>query len=649
MKHGFVKVAAATPALRVADPVANAAACAAMTVEAAASGVSLMIFPELCFTGYTCGDLFLHDHLIKGALDALRAYLVATADSDIVSVVGLPIAHADKLYNCAAVCQGGVLLGLVPKTYLPNHSEFNEVRYFASTPEANLTYEFDGSYVQLGARQIFVSTTLPDFRFAVEICEDLLVATPPSTAAAMAGATVIGHLSASPAVVGKSAYRHTMVQSQSARTLTGYIYAGAGEGESSTDGVMSGQAFIYENGRLLAERPDFSDPGYCITEIDVADMTRERRRLNTFSNKNVGEYTEVYFSQTLTDTALTRPVPANPFLPDDPADLPFHCREILSIQTAALKQRVTAAYAGKLVLGISGGLDSTLSLLVSVRAMDALHRPRTDVIAVTMPGFGTTGRTKNNATVLCEELGVDFRCVSIHDAVTQHFKDIGHDPSVRDVTYENAQARERTQVLMDIANDEGGMVIGTGDMSELALGWATYNGDHMSMYDVNGGVPKTVIRHVVAYAASLARADGNTALADALMDVVNTPVSPELLPADSDGNIAQKTEDLVGPYELHDFFLYHAIRHGATPDKLYRLAVYALGDQYSKATILHWLEVFHRRFFTQQFKRSCLSDGPAVYEVSLSPRAGWHMPSDAASRLWMAEIAALKADLAEGE
>ncbi len=642
MKHGFVKVAAATPTIRVADPAYNAAACAAMTGEAVAAGASLVVFPELCLTGYTCGDLFLHDHLLKGALDALRAYLAATADSDIVSVVGVPIAHADKLYNCAAVCQSGMLLGLVPKTHLPNYAEFSEARHFTPAPEANLTYEFDGGYVQMGTRQLFVSTTLPDFRLAVEICEDILVAIPPSTYAAMAGATVICNLSASPASVGKGNYRHVMIQSQSSRTLSGYIYVNAGEGESTTDVVMSGHSVIYENGKLLAESPAFGAPGLCITEIDVSDMARERRRVNTFSNRNAGEYTEVYFAQTMTETALTRLVPPNPFLPADPTDMASRCEEILAIQSAGLKQRVTVACAKKLVLGISGGLDSTLALLVMVRAMDALKRPRTDIIAVTMPGFGTTGRTKNNATMLCEELGVDLRTIGIHEAVNQHFKDIGHDPAVHDVTYENAQARERTQVLMDIANEVGGMVIGTGDMSELALGWATYNGDHMSMYGVNAGVPKTMVRHLVAHCALAALAQGRSALADALNDVVDTPVSPELLPADDKGNIAQKTEDLVGPYELHDFFLYHIIRHGTTPDKLYRLAVYALGDKYDKNAILHWMEVFHRRFFSQQFKRSCLPDGPSVGSVGLSPRSGWRMPSDALSALWVDEIAALK-------
>lgn len=649
MKNGFVKVAAATPVVRVADPAANAAACAAMTAEAAAAGVALVVFPELCLTGYTCGDLFLHDQLQKGALDALRTFLAATADSDIVSVVGLPVAHADKLYNCAAVCQGGMLLGLVPKTHLPNYAEFDEMRYFAPAPKDNLTYDLDGSFIQLGTRQIFVSETLPDLRVAVELCEDVLTAIPPSTYAAMAGATVICNLSASPASVSKGDYRHVMIRSQSARTVAGYVYAGAGIGESTTDGVMSGHSLIYENGHCLAERTSLSRPGLCISEIDVSDMICERRRINTFDNRHAGEYTEVYFTQTVTDTVLTRPVPANPFLPADPADLAARCEEILAIQSAGLQQRVTAAYAKKLVLGISGGLDSTLALLVMARVMDALQRPRTDIIAVTMPGFGTTGRTKNNATVLCEELGVDFRCVSIHDAVNQHFKDVGHDPSVHDVTYENAQARERTQVLMDIANDVGGMVIGTGDMSELALGWATYNGDHMSMYGVNGGVPKTMVRHLVAHAADEARHDGMEALANALDDVVNTPVSPELLPADDGGNITQKTEDLVGPYELHDFFLYHVIRHGTPPEKLYRLAVYALGDKYDSATILHWMEVFHRRFFSQQFKRSCLPDGPAVGSVSLSPRTGWHMPSDAAARLWLAEIQAIKATLTQGD
>ena len=642
MKNGFIKVAAITPQIHVADPRHNAEVCASLVYRAEEQGATLAVFPELCLTGYTCGDLFTSRKLLDSALEGLRLFLAMTAESETVSVVGLPVAHADKIYNCAAVCQGGLLLGLVPKTYLPNYAEGQELRYFAPAPDANLTYELDGSFVQMGTKQIFVSTTVPDLRFGVEICEDLYAPIPPSTYAAMAGATVICNLSASIEIVGKAAFRRASVLAQSARTCTGYVFANSGMGESTTDAVYAGHAMIAECGRLLCESKPFCDDGMCISEIDTELITSERRRINTFENKGAGEYTEVYFSHTLIDTELTRQVDPAPFVPADPAARAARCEEILKVQAAGLAQRMTAARSGKLVIGISGGLDSTLALMVMIRALDMLGRPHSDAIAVTMPGFGTTGRTKRNATVLCEELGVDFRCVSIHDVVNQHFRDIGHDPAVHDVTYENAQARERTQVLMDIANQVGGLVVGTGDLSELALGWATYNGDHMSMYSVNGGVPKTLVRHLVAHCADVARAEGAEKLAVSLADVVNTPVSPELLPADDKGEIAQKTEDLVGPYELHDFFLYHTLRYGETPDKIFRLARYAFAGKYDDGTLLHWLETFTRRFFNQQFKRSCLPDGPAVGTVSLSPRAGWRMPSDASSAMWLAEIDQLK-------
>lgn len=642
MKNGFIKVAAITPHIRVSDPVYNAAECARLACLAAEKGATVAVFPELSLTGYTCGDLFTHRKLLDGALDALRAFIAATAEYEMVSIVGLPVSHADKIYNCAAVCAGGMLLGLVPKTHLPNYAEGHELRYFTPAPDANLTYELDGSFVQMGTKQIFVSTTVPDLRFGVEICEDLYTPIPPSTHAAMAGATVIFNLSASIEIVGKAAFRRDSVVGQSARTCTGYVFVNSGKGESTTDAVYAGHAMIAENGRLLSECKPFSGDEMCISEIDTELLVHERRRINTFENKGAGEYTEVYFSHAFMDTELTRAVDPSPFVPADAMERATRCEEILNIQAAGLAQRMTAAYAKKLVVGISGGLDSTLALLVMIRALDLLGRPHSDIIAVTMPGFGTTGRTKHNATVLCEEMGVDFRSVSIHDAVNQHFRDIGHDPAVCDVTYENAQARERTQVLMDIANEVGGLVVGTGDLSELALGWATYNGDHMSMYGVNGGVPKTLVRHLVAHGAECAHTQGAEKLAEALSDVVNTPVSPELLPADDKGDIAQKTEDLVGPYELHDFFMYRTLRYGETPDKLFRMARHAFADKYDDATLLHWLETFTRRFFSQQFKRSCLPDGPAVGSVSLSPRTGWRMPSDASSALWLSEINELK-------
>lgn len=640
MKYGFIKVAAATPAVRVADPTHNAAACLELAVSAASEGVKLLTFPELCLTGATCGDLYAHDRLLRGAMEALQGYTEATSALDLVSVIGLPVAFGDKIYNCAAVVSGGMVLGLVPKTHLTPA----ERRVFTSAPAENLAMDVfgDGSFVQMGVKQVFVCTTTPALRFGVELGADLYATIPPSVKSGSAGATVICNPAAIPDTVEAEETRRLAVKSQSARALCGYILANSGEGESTTDHVYGGHALIAECGELLAERAPFAaDPSLTVTEIDTERLIHDRR-VKDFDTSTNGDYTEAYFALCEEDTELTRFIDPHPFIPADPALRARHCERILAIQANGLKKRITAAWAKKIVLGISGGLDSTLALLVMARAMDLLERPRTDIIAVTMPCFGTTARTKTNATVLCEELGVDFRTVNIFDSVNQHFKDIGHDPNLRDVTYENAQARERTQVIMDIANDVGGMVIGTGDLSELALGWATYNGDHMSMYSVNGGVPKTLVRELTAYAADTERAKGNTKLADALDDILGTPVSPELLPADENGSIAQKTEDLVGPYELHDFFLYYLLRYGFTPAKLFRMAQYALGQTYDHETILKWLETFHRRFFTQQFKRSCLPDGPAVFDISASPRGGWVMPSDAVSALWMAEISELK-------
>ncbi len=641
MQYGIIKVAVATPPVRVGDCIGNAQACAAIAVTAAAAGVRVLTFPELCLTGATCGDLFTQECLLRGAAEALLSYAAATADCDMISVVGLPVAYADRVFNCAAVVAGGSVLGLVPKSRL----SAEERRRFSSAPAENLTYDGlgDGSFIPLGIRQLFVCTTMPALRLGVELGNDLMATVPPSARLSSAGATIIARLGASPETVGAEDFRRLAVVGQSARCLVGYLSAEAGEGESTTDHVFGGHALIAEGGHLLAERMPFSAASsvLTVTELDVERLIHDRR-MTDFDTAANGDLTENYFTLTPTDTDLTHSVDPYPFIPADTAERARRCERILDIQAAGLKQRVTAAWAKKLVVGISGGLDSTLALLVMARAMDALARPRTDIIAVTMPCFGTTVRTKTNATVLCEELGVDFRCVDIFDAVNGHFRDIGHDPARRDVVYENAQARERTQVLMDIANEVGGMVIGTGDLSELALGWATYNGDHMSMYGVNGGVPKTLIRHVVSYVADTERARGHVALADALNDILHTPVSPELLPADESGEIAQRTEDLVGPYELHDFYLYHMLRYGTRPRKLFRLSQAAFGDRYDDATRLYWLETFTRRFFSQQFKRSCLPDGPAVGTVGVSPRTSLQMPSDASSALWMAEIAALK-------
>lgn len=643
MKNGFVKSAVATPSIRVADPIFNAEQMVQIALQASKNNVNLLLFPELCISGYTCGDLFRSQTLIQSVQKALSLYLRETEQTDMISVVGFPFAYGDALYNCAAICRSGKLLGIVPKSNLPNYGEFDEARYF-SLPHTGLdTVQIDGEEIPFGTDLLFSCKELPALRIAVEICEDLLCALPMSSVHAMAGATVICNPSASNETVGKDEFRRTIIKAQSAQTASAYLYASCGYGESTTDLVFGGHDLICENGTILAEKKPFDFSTEIIeTEIDVEKLAYERRRKSIVNGKNPQKYREIRFSLPITKTELTRPLSAHPFIPEDLDERRARCESILSIQTQGLRQRIERAFAKKLVIGISGGLDSTLALLVMVRAIDALKRPRTDILAVTMPCFGTTQRTKNNATVLCEELGVDFRCVDIFDAVNIHFRDIGHDPSDRNVTYENSQARERTQILMDIANDCGGMVIGTGDLSELALGWATYNGDHMSMYAVNASVPKTLIRHVVAYSADLAEQDGKTAIAVALRDILDTPVSPELLPANENGDIAQKTEDLVGPYELHDFYLYYFCRFGFDPNKLFRLAKYAFAGAYSDEILLKWLETFMRRFFSQQFKRSCMPDGPKVGSVTLSPRGDWRMASDVSSARWLDQVAALK-------
>ena len=640
MLYGFIKVAAAVPRVRPGDTVANASECIARACDAAEVGVKVLTFPELCLTGATCGDLFAHEGLLRGAMDALMQYTAETAGLNLISVVGLPVAFADHIFNCAAVVSGGSVLGLVPKSRL----SAAERRVFSPAPRDSMAFDAmpDGSCPILGCDQIFVCSSMPSLRIGVEIGADLLAAVPPSARLASAGATVICNPAALPELISTEEMRRREALSRSARSAVGYIIANSGAGESTTDYAFGGHALVAENGDLLAERTPFStDAALTVTDLDTERLLHDRRT-GSFDASLTGELSEAYFTLTPEDAALDRAIDPTPFIPADPTARAARCERILAIQSAGLATRVYAAHARKPVLGISGGLDSTLALLVTVRAMDALGRDRKDIVAVTMPCFGTTVRTKTNATVLCEALGVDFREVNIFASVEQHFRDIGHDPAVRDVTYENAQARERTQVLMDIANEEGGMVIGTGDLSELALGWATYNGDHMSMYAVNGGLPKTLIRHVVQHEADLYRGRGETRLADALCDVLATPVSPELLPADESGNIAQRTEDLVGPYELHDFFLYYMLRYGFSPRKLFYMAKCAWGTAYQDEVILHWLEIFSRRFFTQQFKRSCLPDGPAVFSVGVSPRAGLAMPSDAAATLWLREIEDLR-------
>ena len=631
MKDGFVKVAAGTPRIRVADCAFNAASLLETIRSAERQGVKLLALPELCLTGYTCGDLFLQPALLRGAEQALATLLCETAESDMLFAVGLPAAIGGKLYNCAAVCCRGKLLGLVPKRCLPNYSEFYEQRWFVPGERETHAVHFAGQETLFGAGLLFSCREMPALCVGVELCEDLWAPVPPSCALAQAGATVILNLSASDELASKDSYRRMLVRSQSGRLLCGYVYADAGEGESTTDLVFAGHDLIAENGVLLAERR--FETGLCISEVDVAFLCYERARITSFSFDRNG-FTALPFSLTLCETQLTRPISPTPFVPQSESARAARCEEIFHIAALGLKKRVEHTGARHLVVGVSGGLDSTLALMIAARAVDLLGLPRETLIAVSMPCFGTTARTKSNSEILAEELRAERRTIPISAAVRQHFSDIGHDEEQHDVVYENAQARERTQVLMDIANAEGGMVVGTGDMSELALGWATYNGDHMSMYGVNAGIPKTLVRYLVAYCADTAE---SPALAAVLRDILDTPVSPELLPAEN-GEISQKTEDLVGPYELHDFFLYYLVRRGCAPTKVLRLAQYAFGGLYDRETIRKWLSIFIRRFFAQQYKRSCLPDAPKVGTLSLSPRGDWRMPSDAVSTLWLTQL-----------
>ena len=636
MKDGFVKVAAGTPEIRVADCAYNGAQIAAMMKQAAEQGVKILALPELCITGYTCGDLFLQDSLLDGAERALEIILRETAELDMLTAVGLPLRHNNKLYNCAAVIQHGKILGVVPKRFIPNYGEFSEGRCFAPAPEEDGGWYvvLAGQRVNFSTHQFFVCENVPNLIVGVEICEDLWRADAPSRALANHGVTIILNLSASNETAGKGAGRRRLVTGQSSRLTSGYVYACAGEGESTTDLVFGGHNMIAENGSLLAERRFAA--GLTVTEIDVGRLVFERRKISTFADRGEQRFLQVPFTLKVEETTLTRPVAANPFLPDE-AEKEERFEEILTIAALGLKKRLSHVRAGCAVIGLSGGLDSTLAILTTVRAFDMLGWDRGKILAVTMPCFGTTARTRSNAEVLAEELGAELQVVDISAAVRQHFADIGQSMEDHSVTFENGQARERTQVLMDMANQRNGLVIGTGDLSEMALGWCTYNGDHMSMYGVNGGIPKTLMRHLVAYEAD--RAGGK--LAEVLRDILDTPVSPELLPP-KDGEIAQKTEDLVGPYELHDFYLYYAIRWGFRPRKVLRLAECALGDRYDRATLLKWLNNFYRRFFSQQFKRSAMPDGPKVGSVSLSPRGDWRMPSDAVATLWLAELEELK-------
>ena len=632
MRQGFVKAAAVTPKIKVADTKYNAELILDMMKESARQGAKIVVFPELCLTGYTCQDLFLQERLLQGAKDALMKLVKESASLDAIFFVGLPFEILGKLYNVAAVFSHGEVLGLVPKSYLPNYNEFYEARHFVSGAElATEVVLPDGSCVPADRDLLFVCEQMPKLRIGVELCEDLWTPNPPSIFHALAGASVLVNLSASNELTGKDSYRRELVSGQSARLLAAYIYASAGEGESTQDLVFSGHNIIAENGQILAESKRFGH-GILYSEIDVERLCAQRRRMTTFVTEDQ-THTEILFSLKIEETKLTRFIDPAPFVPTDRQNREKRCDEILMIQAMGLKKRLEHTGANA-VVGISGGLDSTLALLVTVRAFDLCGRDHKGITAVTMPGFGTTDRTYDNAVKLIQSLGAEFVEVDICQAVNVHFSDIGQDPSVHDVTYENSQARERTQILMDIANKKNALVIGTGDLSELALGWATYNGDHMSMYAVNASVPKTLVRHLVRYYADTCE---DKQLSDTLYDVLDTPVSPELLPPE-DGKISQKTEDLVGPYELHDFFLYYMLRQGFSPAKIYRLAKIAFAGTYEAAFILKWLKTFCRRFFAQQFKRSCLPDGPKVGSVAVSPRGDLRMPSDACATLWMEEL-----------
>lgn len=700
MKDGFIKVAAGTPDVQVADCEFNAAEIIKMVREMEAEGARVMVFPELCITAYTCGDLFWQENLLEEAKVQLVRIAEETADVDAIIFVGLPLEYKGKLYNVAAGLNHGEILGFVPKTYLPNYNEFYEARYFTSGEdvdgtvtirrseyglhhdeemtdedvefglEAELealeeedsfeeleeideepdyidedeTEEFDEVDVPISSNILFICQEMPKLKIAAEICEDLWVPNPPSVGHAYHGANLIVNLSASDEVVGKDSYRKSLVSAQSARLLCGYIYATAGEGESTQDVVYGGHNLIAENGTILAESRRFVN-GALYADLDIHRLDNERRRMTTcrFAPDLAPEgqdvfYNEVYFNAGRGVTPLTRKFDSRPFVPGIKEERERRCDEILNIQAMGLKKRLAHIHCQNAVIGLSGGLDSTLALLVTVRAFDMLGMPREKITAVTMPCFGTTDRTYNNACQLSECLGATLKEVNIREAVNLHFRDIGHDPEVHDVTYENGQARERTQILMDIANQSGGIVIGTGDLSELALGWATYNGDHMSMYAVNASVPKTLVRHLVRYYADTCE---DAKLSEILLDILDTPVSPELLPP-KDGVISQKTEDLVGPYELHDFFLYYMLRWTFPPKKIFRLAQNAFAGEYDDETILKWLKTFYRRFFMQQFKRSCLPDGPKVGSVAVSPRGDLRMPSDACAKLWLKQIEELE-------
>ncbi len=638
MFDGFVKTAAASPEIKVADCEYNADEIIKLINEAKSKRVKILVFPELCITGYTCGDLFFQPTLLNGAENALKKIICSTENSDMLTVVGCPLRVNGKLYNCAVVIQNGSICGVVPKKFLPNYNEFYEKRWFASAPVENSEELVLGELVQFGLDIVFEFEGFPELAFGAEICEDLWTPNPPSVSLALNGATIIANLSASNETIGKDEYRESLIIGQSARLICGYVFASAGEGESTVDLVFGGHRMIAENGKALAESELYTT-GLTISEIDVKKLYAERLRNTSFECGQKSAFVRrIMLEISAEETELTREIEAMPFVPTVDSEKNSRCAKILAMQAHGLAKRLKHIGTSAAVIGISGGLDSCLALLAAVEAMKLLNRPMSDIIAVSMPCFGTTSRTKSNAERLCEALGVTFKTIDITDAVNIHLRDIEHKDGELNIAYENAQARERTQVLMDIANEKNGIVVGTGDLSELALGWATYNGDHISMYGVNCSVPKTLARHIVRYFMNVSE---NSELKNALNDILETPVSPELLPA-KDGEISQKTEDIVGPYELHDFFLYNGIRWGFSPKKVFRLAKYAFGNSYTAEVILKWEKTFYKRFFAQQFKRSCLPDGVKVGSVSLSPRGDWRMPSDAQAALWLNELEAIK-------
>lgn len=644
MKDGWIKIACVTPPLHVADCIANAEEIIQYAKEAADSGAKMILFPELCITGYTCGDLFLQETLIRGAQDALLSILTETKWLSAIIIVGLPFVNGNALYNCAAVCYQGQILGMVPKKNLPNYGEFYEMRHFTPAPKTVCTITPPQTMQEkgvstpflFGAEQIFTCTELADFSFGVEICEDVWVGETPSVKMAQMGATIIANLSCSDEIIGKEEYRRTILKAKSGSLFCAYAYADAGFGESTQDMVFAGHNLILENGSILAESELFAN-GIIYGDVDVQRLSGDRRRSNTFTPASSDTIIQTLFSMKLTKTNLTRKIDPMPFVPSGDRELSQRCERILTLQATGLATRLRHIGCKTAVVGLSGGLDSTLALIVMVHAFRICKLNPSGILSVTMPCFGTTDRTYQNACRLAASYGATLREIKIQDSVRQHFHDIGHEEAIHDVTYENSQARERTQVLMDLANQTGGIVIGTGDLSELALGWATYNGDHMSMYAVNASIPKTLVRYLVNYEAT----QTEESLASVLRDVLDTPVSPELLPPESDGTIAQKTEDIVGPYVLHDFFLYHVLRFGFAPHKIYQLALLAFSGTYEPATILKWLKKFYWRFFSQQFKRSCLPDGPKVGSVTLSPRGDWRMPSDACVTLWQKDLEAI--------